>query len=224
MQEYEAQFQEHRAQFKEHKTRFQQQKALFQKHETQFQDHNAQFQDHMAQMKQWREHDARLRRWRERNARILEGKNLVAHWFREKASAIVAKMQSGVSKESSESSDCPKSSSVQPPLPPLSQFSFQIGSQTQSAYVAGVSEYQTRSTFIELCSQLSSADATPGSFARGWPSIYANVTTPRGKPCSTREVSERDGKQFRKSSKWNSGKISKIDLVGARVTGERVKR
>lgn len=158
MQKYEAQFHEHRAQFKEHKTRFQQQKTLFQQHETRFQDHNAQFQDHMAQMKQWREHDARLRRWRERNARVLEGKNPVAHWFREKASAIVAKTQGGVNKESSESSECPKSSSIQSPQPPLSQFSFQIGSQTQS-------------TFIKLCSRPSSADAIPGSFAWGWPSI-----------------------------------------------------
>lgn len=223
MQEYEERFQEHWAQFKEHKMRFQQQRALFQKHEARFRDHNAQIQDHMAQMKQWREHDARLRRWRERNTRILEGKNPVAHWFREKANAILIKMQSGFSEVSSESSDWPKSSSIQPPLPPLSQFSFQIGSQTQSTYVAGISEYQTQPTFIGLCSRPSSADAIPGSFAWGWPFIYANVT-PRGKRCSAREVSERDGKQLQKSSKLNSGKISKMDFGGARVGGKRAKR
>lgn len=91
MSEYEAQFQEHKARFQIHEAQFQQRGA-------QFQQHKALFQQHEAKIQQWREYDAKLRKWRERNTLVLEGKDPVAQWFREKASTIastVTKMQIG---------------------------------------------------------------------------------------------------------------------------------
>lgn len=157
MCEYEAQFQEHKARFQIHEAQFQQRGA-------QFQQHKALFQQHEARIQQWREYDAKLRKWRERNTLVLEGKDPVVQWFREKASTIA----STVTK-------------------------MQIGSQTRSAYVTGASGDQIQSTFIGRTPQSSSVAAIPKSSAWGWPLVSGNLPPP-GKRCSTREISGREGK------------------------------
>lgn len=152
------------ARFQEHKARFQTHEAQFQEHKAQFQEHKALFQQHEAHIQRWREYDARLRKWRERSTLFLEGKDPVTQWFRAKASTIA----SAVTK-------------------------MQIGSQTRSAHIAGVSGYQTQSTVIGLSPQSSSAAAIPKSSVWGWPLVSGNVPPP-GKRCSTREISGRERK------------------------------
>ena len=140
-----------------------------------------------------RESIARAQYWHDHCVRVEEGKQPAscAYWTCKKACTIastVAKIQRDVSKTSFESSShLSPSSSSQSPLPLPSPSSFQPESQSQSVPVNPVSNYQTRSTFLEPSPQPSCSAGILQSCVWHWRRCSGNPASP-GKRYSSRDA------------------------------------